>query len=628
MGIEAPPRAQYIRTILTELSRIATFLLFLGEMGLQVGAITPAFYGFRDREYVLNLIEAVTGGRFHPNFNRIGGLKDDLPWGWITECRTTMKQGPRRRATSSRTSSSATRSSSSAPARSASSRPSSARPTACRARTSARRASTGTSAATASRTSSYNELDWKVWTHPDGDSFARYWVRLQETRESARMVLQMLDADAEPARSWRRCRASSRCPRARSGSNTENPLGEMGYYVVSKGATGPFRVKIRSRVVQQRVDPAVDAARRVRPRHHHDPREPLLHPRGHRPVIALVDVDRARRRLGHDARDQDADRARRSCRSTALILGYIFLLKMMSHMQSRLGPMDPGGFHGWYQLVGDGIKFLQKEDIMPAEADRRVFALAPAVVVLSTFLVFVVIPAGPRLVVDDPRRRRVLRARGVEPLGHRRADGRAGRAPTSSRCIGALRAAAQLIAYELPLRARGRRRRDPGRHDEPAGHRARPAERLDLRLERHRLPVHPHAVRRLRPLHGRGAGRAHPAAVRHAGRRVASSSPATWSSTRASGSCSSSSASSAPRSRSRRSRPRCSSAAGRSRGSHGTRGRRARPARAVRQGDARRVLDVLGALHLPALARGPAPGARVEVADPDRARQHPRRPAS
>ena len=89
---------------------------------------------------------------------------------------------------------------------------------------------------------------------------------------------------------------------------------------------------------------------------------------------------------------------------TALILGYIFLLKMMSHMQSRLGPMDPGGFHGWYQLVGDGVKFLQKEDIMPADADRRVFALAPAIVVMSTFLVFVVIPAGPRLVVAEPLR--------------------------------------------------------------------------------------------------------------------------------------------------------------------------------------------------------------------------------
>src|SRR5580704_16608620 len=84
----------------------------------------------------------------------------------------------------------------------------------------------------------------------------------------------------------------------------------------------------------------------------------------------------------------------------ALILGYTFLLKMMSHMQSRLGPMDPGGFHGWFQLIGDGIKFIQKEDIVPTDADRRVFALAPAVVVLSTFLVFVVIPAGPRMVVE------------------------------------------------------------------------------------------------------------------------------------------------------------------------------------------------------------------------------------
>ncbi len=81
MDIEAPPRAQYIRTILTELSRIATIYLFLGEMGLQVGALTPAFWGFRDREHVLNLIEGATGGRFHPNFNRIGGLKDDLPVG-------------------------------------------------------------------------------------------------------------------------------------------------------------------------------------------------------------------------------------------------------------------------------------------------------------------------------------------------------------------------------------------------------------------------------------------------------------------------------------------------------------------------------------------------------------------
>lgn len=84
-----------------------------------------------------------------------------------------------------------------------------------------------------------------------------------------------------------------------------------------------------------------------------------------------------------------------------LVLGYTFLLKMMSHMQSRLGPMDPGGFHGWFQLVGDGLKFLQKEDIIPEDADRRVFAFAPVIVVISTFLMFVVIPIGPVAVVAN-----------------------------------------------------------------------------------------------------------------------------------------------------------------------------------------------------------------------------------
>ncbi len=85
----------------------------------------------------------------------------------------------------------------------------------------------------------------------------------------------------------------------------------------------------------------------------------------------------------------------------ALILGYVFLLKMMSHMQSRLGPMDPGGFHGWFQLVGDGIKFLQKEDIMPEHADRKVFAMAPLVILMSTFLVYVIIPVGPDIQVRN-----------------------------------------------------------------------------------------------------------------------------------------------------------------------------------------------------------------------------------
>lgn len=134
----------------------------------------------------------------------------------------------------------------------------------------------------------------------------------------------------------------------------------------------------------------------------------------------------------------------------ALILGYVFLLKMMSHMQSRLGPMDPGGFHGWFQLIGDGIKFIQKEDIVPAEADRRVFMAAPAVILISTFLIYLVIPAGPRLVVADlpvgifyALAVSSLSVIGVLMAGWASANKYA--------LMGALRAAAQLIAYELPL---------------------------------------------------------------------------------------------------------------------------------------------------------------------------------
>jgi NADH-quinone oxidoreductase subunit H len=133
----------------------------------------------------------------------------------------------------------------------------------------------------------------------------------------------------------------------------------------------------------------------------------------------------------------------------AIILGYVFLLKMMSHMQSRLGPMEAGP-HGTLQLVADGVKFMQKEDIFPAKADRFVFAAAPIVVLLSTFLLYIVIPAGPRLVIEDLDTG-IFFALAVSSLSVLGILMAGWASANKYSLIGALRAAGQLIAYELPL---------------------------------------------------------------------------------------------------------------------------------------------------------------------------------
>jgi NADH-quinone oxidoreductase subunit D len=243
MDIEAPPRATYIRTLLTEYARMATYLVFLGTYGIELGGITGVFWGFRDRERILDLIESVTGGRFHPNYNRIGGVKDDLPAGFIRESREALDHVL----------------------------------TVCDeldailfgneiflARTKGvglippkKGAEYGVSGPNIRAAGvpmdirkqdaylAYPEIDFDIITRTEGDCYARAMVRLEETRQSVRMCRQLLDKLPEGSIQAKVPRII-KVPAGEVYVRAEGPLGEMGYYVVSKGDIGPYRLKIRS----------------------------------------------------------------------------------------------------------------------------------------------------------------------------------------------------------------------------------------------------------------------------------------------------------------------------------------------------------------------------------------------
>jgi NADH-quinone oxidoreductase subunit H len=144
---------------------------------------------------------------------------------------------------------------------------------------------------------------------------------------------------------------------------------------------------------------------------------------------------------------------------TVAVLGFFLVVplgvgyiehKGLAHMQARLGPMEAGRFHGWAQLVADGVKFIQKEDIVPAAADRNVFSLAPAVAMIPYIAILVVLPLGNTVFAEnlDVGIFFVLAMSSVSVIGIMMAGWSSA---NKFSLIGALRAAAQLISYELPL---------------------------------------------------------------------------------------------------------------------------------------------------------------------------------
>jgi len=132
-----------------------------------------------------------------------------------------------------------------------------------------------------------------------------------------------------------------------------------------------------------------------------------------------------------------------------LVVGYMEH-KVLAHMQARLGPMEAGAFHGWAQLIADGVKFIQKENVVPEAADRTIFTLAPAVAMVPYIAILVVLPFSDSLFALDLDIGIffVMAMSSVSVIGVLMAGWSSA---NKFSLIGALRAAAQLIAYELPL---------------------------------------------------------------------------------------------------------------------------------------------------------------------------------
>lgn len=256
MEIEVPERAQHIRLILTEMARIASHFVFNGAYALEIGALSPMFLAMEDRERVLDLIESVTGGRFHPNFNRIGGVKpaagagpttkkdiQDLPAGFYEETKIVMEKvleaverfenlvggnevfkartqnvgiiskemcedygvsGPILRASGVKF-----------------------------------------DLRTQTNFLPYDKFDFEIPVGENGDCYDRWYVRLIEMRESARIILQAIDS--MPSGSLQaKVPKVIKVPKGQSYVRTENPKGEMGFHVISEGGLGPYRLKIRT----------------------------------------------------------------------------------------------------------------------------------------------------------------------------------------------------------------------------------------------------------------------------------------------------------------------------------------------------------------------------------------------
>ncbi|MFC5187038.1 NADH-quinone oxidoreductase subunit D [Actinomadura harenae] len=246
LGMEVPRRAVWARTLLAELNRVLNHLMFLGSYPLEIGAITPIFYAFRERETLQHVMEEISGGRMHYMFNRVGGLKEELPAGWTTRTRTAVADvrarmsdlsdlilgneifRARTRGVGTITREQILQYGVSGPI--------------------ARAAGVDFDLRRDEPYLAYGELPVRVVTRTEGDCLARFECLLDQVHVSLDLADACLDrlADLPPGPINQRLPKVLKVPEGHTYAWTENPLGLNGYFLVSRGEKTPWRLKLRS----------------------------------------------------------------------------------------------------------------------------------------------------------------------------------------------------------------------------------------------------------------------------------------------------------------------------------------------------------------------------------------------
>jgi len=242
-GTEVPERAKWIRTMMAEWNRILNHLMFTGSYPLELGAMSPMFYAFIEREAIQDLMESCTGARMHHSYVRVGGLKDDLPAGFVKRSgevlammRARLKDfenlvlgneilHKRTKNVGVITPEIAVAYGASGPVLHASGIPMDSRKD--------------------EPYEKYAEVEFDVPIGTNGDSWDRLWVLIQRMWESCKIIEQCLDN--LPAGEYR----AAKLPKTTKLEGeiylrTENPLGLMGYYAVGDGGENPYRLKMRT----------------------------------------------------------------------------------------------------------------------------------------------------------------------------------------------------------------------------------------------------------------------------------------------------------------------------------------------------------------------------------------------